>query len=392
MATQNTHHQILSRAGASPIVELRDIPVHVCVLWPDAESAKDCPRGDMLLTVEPDTGVLSNSAFEPAKMAYVEGYENSLSFSEFFQGYLTDLAQDLVDRHNLNGKTVVEVGAGDGEFISLLCTLGKATGIGFEPSWVEDRPLELAGGAATIRREIFPPEGDPPRADLVVSRQVLEHVPEPREFLRAMRAGMSAGATLVLEVPSARDIMRRGTPWEMIYEHVLYFTPGSLARLLVEEGFDVVYSRETYEGQFVLVEARVSEGATGSMPADLEDRDELGAELAIYRTAWRTHLRTWESELAAMRESGKRVALWGAGARGVNFLNFGDTDRVVERVVDLNTRKHGRHVAGSGQRVDAPESLAEWKPDVVILTNPIYVDEVRGMLAELGITPEVRVA
>ena len=58
--------------------------------------------------------------------------------------------------------------------------------------------------------------------------------------------------------------------------------------------------------------------------------------------------------------------------------------RPINSVVDLNPRKHGSFVPGSGTPVVAPEALVEFSPDVVVLANPIYRDEVRSILADLG--------
>ena len=82
----------------------------------------------------------------------------------------------------------------------------------------------------------------------------------------------------------------------------------------------------------------------------------------------------------------------GSGARGVNFLNLADPKGHIEGAVDLNPRKHGRHLAGSGQKVLHPEQLRDFRPDVVIVLNPNYEDEIKGALSDLGLHPEVHLA
>ena len=62
----------------------------------------------------------------------------------------------------------------------------------------------------------------------------------------------------------------------------------------------------------------------------------------------------------------------------------------VEHVVDINPRKHGRHVPGTGQRVVAPGALTTAPPDEVVVLNPLYVAEVQVQLAALGVTATVR--
>ena len=63
---------------------------------------------------------------------------------------------------------------------------------------------------------------------------------------------------------------------------------------------------------------------------------------------------------------------------------------VIDQIVDINPRKQGRFVAGTGQQIVAPEALLESRPDVVIVINPVYRDEVRAQLQALGLSPEIR--
>ena len=64
----------------------------------------------------------------------------------------------------------------------------------------------------------------------------------------------------------------------------------------------------------------------------------------------------------------------------------------IARIVDINPSKQGKFVAGTGQKIVPPESLQDEPPQVVILMNPLYVEEVRSTLASLGLRPELLVA
>jgi len=57
--------------------------------------------------------------------------------------------------------------------------------------------------------------------------------------------------------------------------------------------------------------------------------------------------------------------------------------------VDINPRKQGMYVAGTGQKIVPPEFLRDYQPDVVIVMNPIYEGEIRQMVADWGLTPEL---
>ena len=90
--------------------------------------------------------------------------------------------------------------------------------------------------------------------------------------------------------------------------------------------------------------------------------------------------------------SNKRVVAWGAGSKGVTFLNILETKDQIPYIVDINPRKKGMFVAGSGQEIIDPDSLADFKPDIVILMNPIYKDEISVKMVGMGLISELLVA
>jgi FlaA1/EpsC-like NDP-sugar epimerase len=83
------------------------------------------------------------------------------------------------------------------------------------------------------------------------------------------------------------------------------------------------------------------------------------------------------------------AALWGAGAKGATFLNAVGLDSRVVAVVDVNPRKWGQYVPGTGHRVVAPEELKNHRIDTVVITNGSYRREISERLVELGISADV---
>jgi hypothetical protein len=106
----------------------------------------------------------------------------------------------------------------------------------------------------------------------------------------------------------------------------------------------------------------------------------------------RTKLDFWRRKLQDLREQGRTAVVWGAGSKGVTFLNAVEGAGLVRYVVDLNPRKQGRFVAGSGQQIVPPGFLKEHRPDVIILMNPVYEKEVRELVGSLDLRPEFLLA
>jgi hypothetical protein len=146
--------------------------------------------------------------------------------------------------------------------------------------------------------------------------------------------------------------------------------------------------REAYEGQFVSAEVRVSEGPRGPAPeaGAVAETVRLAESLGAHFRAIRAR---WDARLAALAAAGRRAAVWGGGAKGVSFLNLLAEGQAVDCVVDINPRKQGAFLPGTGQRIVAPEALRERPPDLVIVMNPIYEAEIREQLAALGVSAPV---
>ena len=88
---------------------------------------------------------------------------------------------------------------------------------------------------------------------------------------------------------------------------------------------------------------------------------------------------------------GRRLAIWGAGSKGVTFLNAIPCGREIDAVIDINLRKHGRFVPGTAQEVRGPEALEGRDLDTVLVLNPLSEDEIRASLSDRGVRAEVLV-
>ena len=88
--------------------------------------------------------------------------------------------------------------------------------------------------------------------------------------------------------------------------------------------------------------------------------------------------------IAELRRSGTKTVVWGAGSKGVTFLNVLKVESGIESVVDVNPHKHGHYVPGTGQNIVPPEFLQKYHPDKIIVMNPVYFDEIRKMYINLN--------
>ena len=379
-------------AAPSPVLNMDQLPVHCNVLWPSREGALSAPRGDIHLAYLPGCGHIYNSAFDPELMTYTESYENSLHFSPRFQEYATGLAERLIATYDLRDKDIVEIGSGQGDFLKMLCRMGGNRGVGFDPSYVEE------GGATdtavTFVQTYYSDEFANYPADFICCRHVLEHIHEPVPFLQAVRRAVNGRMDTVLffEVPNALWTVRQLGIWDIIYEHCSYYSPVSLDHLFRHAGFDVLAVNETFGGQFLTIEARLAAETAVPAPPHAAELAALTADVDRFADNYRQKVAYWQGVLQDLAAHGRRVVVWGSGSKGVMFMNKFDQEGLIRYAVDINPRKQGMFVAGSGQEIVPPEFLRTYQPDVVIIMNRNYEGEIGGQLIQLGLTADILVA
>jgi SAM-dependent methyltransferase len=356
---------------------------------PTVEEARACVRGDIALAVCRRCGFVFNAAFDPERIRYTPGYENTQACSPVFQGYMEDLADRLIAAHGLRHKTILEIGCGKGEFLALLCERGPNRGIGFDPS------VPGGGGVfgrVTLIADVYSERYAAYQGDFVCSRHVLEHLSDPGALLATLRRsiGDRRDVAVYVEVPNTLWILRHATVWDVFYEHCSYFGPDSIRRLLESRGFAVAAVNEQAGGQYLGVHAAPSPSSAWA-PASNGDGGAETMSLAVqFRDRVQHRLDDVRSVLESLRASRRSAAVWGAGAKGVTLLNLLRVDpEAVPYVVDINPKKQGKYVPGTGQRIVSPAEAAARGVDAVFVMNPNYHAEIRGMAGKAGLAVEL---
>lgn len=403
-AVMATACPVCDTTSAKVFTELLNLPIYCNLLWRDRAEAIACPKGDIRLAFCSHCGAITNTAFDPSKLGYAQDYENSLHYSRRFQAYAQELAERLVKKHQLKHKTIVEIGCGKGDFLVSLCEMGDNTGIGFDNSYVARDEHEALGDRVQFIQDFYTEKYAHYSADFVCCRQVLEHVKRPRELLiplrkalrKALRTALRKAArgqsetAIFFEVPNALYTFSNMMIWDIIYEHCTYFTPVSLTYAFNAAGYETSAVTEEFGRQFISVEAHLaSEDFATASVTDIDALAELTATIEGFEAQFKVQKQQWKASLDRLFAQGKKVVIWGAGSKGVTFLNLLGLEGRVEYAVDINPRKQGKFIPGTGQEIVPPERMRQYRPDVVIVMNPLYQQEIKSSLSQMSLYPQV---
>lgn len=371
--------------------ELKGVPVQSVFLVSTREAALDYPKGDIALGYCQSCGFIFNSAFDAGLVKYSSMYEATQRFSPTFSSFVQELARRLIDRYELHDKTLLEIGCGNGEFLKLLCKLGGNYGVGFDPSYMAEHSDKKLQKNVTFIKDFYSEKYAGYKADFVCCKMTLEHIQHTADFAEMVRRaiGKNSDTIVFFQVPDVTRILKDCAFEDIYYEHCSYFSPGSLARLFRKCGFDVLRLDTEYEGQYLVIEAKPdNQESTLRLPQE-DDLKKIGDYVSNFTERCQKKLFPWQQQIEKIRKKNKRAVIWGSGSKGVAFLTTLKVLYEIEYAVDINPYRQGTYMPVTGQEIVSPEFLAEYRPDIVIIMNSVYVNEIKKDLTRLGLTPKI---
>jgi SAM-dependent methyltransferase len=367
------------------------VPINSCLLLPDVEEARGFPRGRVKLGFCSNCGFISNLAFDPSLIEYSERYEETQGFSPTFNSFHKALAERLVERHQLYDKKILEIGCGKGEFLNMLCKLGHNKGVGFDPGYIADREELEAVENVDFIADFYSSKYSDYESDFVCCKMTLEHIPDTADFIDQVGYSIDAsrGTTVFFQVPDATRILEDCAFEDIYYEHCSYFYSGSLSLLFHNYGLEILDVSTEYDDQYLTIEAKaIADESRTPLQGDVQ-RHTIAGYVASFSERYKQKVAEWQKVLDECQEEGRKVVMWGSGSKGVAFLTSLERSDMLDYVVDINPYRQDHYMVGFGQKIISPEFLEEYGPDVVIIMNRIYADEIRQMLTDMSLSPKL---
>ena len=282
--------------------------------------------------------------------------------------------RNLIQNYDLEGKKFIEVGCGQGEFLKVLSEFPvEAHGIEHDARLVElarAQGLNVTQGFTETEDTRFPGG----LYDAFLSFNFLEHQPDPGTMLQAIYRNLEDDAVGLITVPSFEYIMDHSSYYELIRDHIAYYTFETLTPLLERNGFLVeeceVINRDTLS---VIVKKRPQ--------MDTDNLLECYVNLRREMEGYMKYLEAWN----------KKVAIWGASHQGFTLAATTKLGEKAQYIIDSAPFKHGKFAPSSHLPIVPPDYFTDHPVDAIVITAPGYTDEIAASIREkFGRNVEVR--
>ncbi|MBD2040340.1 class I SAM-dependent methyltransferase [Microcoleus sp. FACHB-672] len=323
-------------------------------------------------------------------------FREYLYFSSFSDTVLQN-AKEIVNRLIVNRKLdntsfVVEVASNDGYLLQYYHQRAIPV-LGIEPAVNIAKVAQEKRGIRTIS-EFFGKKlaeqlrEDSESADIIHANNVLAHVADLNGFVAGISLLLKEDGIAVIEVPYVKDLID-GVEFDTIYhEHLCYFSLTALNRLFQRHGLLITeVERLPIHGGSLRIFAGKSGNSSSTVQTMLQYEAEWGVDDLLFYQSFGSkveHLRgNLLTLLRELKAKNKRIAVYGASAKGSTLLNyFGLGKETLDFVVDRSTIKQGYYTPGTHLSIYDPSKLLETLPDYVLLLTWNFAEEILTQQAE----------
>jgi len=331
---------------------------------------------------------------------YYEDYQYSVGSSATAEKFMRALAGAVKKKYlpETKDKKVLEVGSGDGGQLVAFKELGFKV-LGYEPSSVlckvaEQKGIPSVQGLFTRDSVNQLPE-EFKKVNVIALSYTFDHLPEPRAFLDACTSILDKEeGLLVVEVHNLERIVERCEYCLFEHEHSIYLTEATAKQVCNMAGFEVIDFNLIPESARRANSLIFVATPKGSRFAPLAKKVKVSAVLPsvesykqvadnIYKA-----IGNLDAFVDKVVSSGKTVAGYGAGGRGVMSLAVMKSAPKLRYLVDKKPKSTGLLAPKSGVPLVGIDQLKSNPVDEILVFSFGYMKEIQSELAKLGYKPE----
>lgn len=327
--------------------------------FPDLNSLADETGSDLTVCQCSGCGLVQLST-DP--VPYYREVIRAAAVSDIIRDFKLKQFSSFIQKYSLQGKKILEIGCGRGEFLSLLRQFEvDAYGLEYADESVAhciDNGLRVFKGYPDSNAGIL----DNGPFDAFLLLMFLEHMPWPNDSLRNIFDNLSDNAVGLIEVPNFDMILRKKLFSEFISDHLLYFSRDTLHMTLTLNGFDVMECGEIRDDYVISAVVRKKQ------KLDISHFCEHQAKI------------TSDINDFISRFKEKKVAIWGAGHQALAVIALTKIGDKIRYVIDSASFKQGKYTPVTHLPIVAPETLYSEPIEAVIVMAASYSDEVAEII------------
>jgi SAM-dependent methyltransferase len=341
---------------------------------------------DLAVAFCPACALLQVTETVPADLLYRRDYPYFSSSSPALLKHSAEHVEALARKYQLGPLSfVVEVASNDGYLLRNFVDRGIKC-LGIDPA---DGPAARANaiGVPTLHdffglRCAESLANENKLADLLIANNVVAHVDDINNFVAGVARLLKPNGVAVFEFAYAVDLIEHCEFDTIYHEHLFYHTLHGLTPLFGRHGLCLndVERLPIHGGSLRLTVSRTA-ARSRQLDALLADEAALGVNQVLFYKGFGDRVRALRDSLAGLlvseRAKGKRIACYGAAAKGATLVNYLDLgEGFFEFVADANPYKQGKYMPGQRIPIRHPDQLAADQPDYVLLLVWNFAGEV----------------
>lgn len=269
----------------------------------------------------------------------------------------------LIETYHLQGKKILEIGAGKGGFLKTLMEMEEygiqGYGIEYNPDFVRtaretEKVNVMQGNPENMGEDL---EGGP--FDAFMSFAYPARLIHPNGMLQGIRNNLVDGGIGLLQVPSLEHLMKPGGFYDITVDHIAYYNEDTLRFLLQKNGFDILEQSEIGK---LYIYAIVQKRKAHDLKECWKDVQPLAESIREY--------------VNTVAADGKKIAVWCAGHFAFTVLATAEIGDKVSYIIDNAPFKQGHFAPASHVPIFGVEHFKEEPADEIIILGPMYVDEI----------------